>query len=1388
MLPLPVDCQTDSVMTKFEQAWEANGTISNPNHRLIRALWMAFGNEYMYAGALKLVHDLSIFVGPQVLHALIVFLKTPNAPLWHGLAWTAAVTCSQLTMSLCLRHYFFKCYATGLRVRTSIVRAVYQQALVLSATTSTSTQENGSSSSSSSSSPGSGDQQRSMGQITNLVSVDAQRLQELPNYLHALWYSPIQIGLALFFLWRQLGPASLGGVAVILCTIPLTKTVAQCMGQRQRVLMQAKDARVNLNSEVLSNMKVVKLQAWEEPFGQRILHLRSLELAQLWRYLVGYISTMMIWSFTPLLVSVATFATYVSLGHELDVATALTSLALFAILRFPLIVFPQVINNCVEGLVAVNRIQSFLLAPQHEPVPRVDPLLDDDCDENQENDNKTGKTQPRNLMIRMDHVTATYSNPAKTNTTSAQTTKTTTTSTESSTHTNGGMDEEANGLLSTTSSVASPVLCLQKVNFVVRPGELVAVVGGVGCGKSTLLNALLGEVHTLDGTTFLQENASLAYFAQTPFILNATIRDNILFGHVQDKVIDEDLYQRAIQSCALSHDLELFPDGDLTEIGEKGLNLSGGQKARIALARAVYHQANITLIDDALAAVDAHVAQQLFTEAIAGELLTSSSSSHDKQQEPKQQRCVVLVTNALQYLRHASVDRIVVLQHGMIVEQGTFQQLSQNPTTFFAHFLRVMDETGVRVHSEPCSSIVPMDVGSTTEVNPIPITAEAERLRRWSTEQDIEQLQDDYDLGDKRGSFVSDKAGESTSEANFSTSENRTTTQPVQKLMTEETRVVGTVSWKVYRTWITAAGGWIAPVFIIVGYTLTQSASIASNWWLAYWSEHATEASQYDFLLIYCWINMTAIFFGFFRMLLVSTFFVRATRRLFEKMLTVVLHAPMSFYDTTPVGRLVNRFSKDIYTTDEKLLPTLQSYVATIFDVISTIVVISGVTPVFALCLVPMIMFYVHEQKYFMITYRELKRLDSVYRSPIHALLGETLGGVSTIRAYSAEYTLLRRITKLLDTQQHAYYLTCAAQSWLAVRLEMIGTLIITFACLSAILQHWRNGADVSFAGLAGLAISYSLQVTQSLNWSARMASDMDANMVSVERIDEYTRLDNEAASRTPRDDALEGVWPSEGAIVFRGAQLRYRPGLPLVLKGLDISIPGGSKVGVVGRTGAGKSTLMVALMRIVELSNGSIEIDGHDIRQIGLAMLRRNMAVIPQDPILFSGSVRTNLDPFDEYESAQLYATLHRVGLYTGGDSTTTKSSTSSTACIQSLDDVVSEGGLNFSVGQRQLLVISRALLQGAKIVIMDEATAAVDAETDAAIQTVIRTELVQATCITVAHRIHTIMDSDLVLVMDDGRAKEFDSPSVLMQRPNGMFRSLVQASASTQQHAKSS
>jgi ABC-type multidrug transport system fused ATPase/permease subunit len=449
---------------------------------------------------------------------------------------------------------------------------------------------------------------------------------------------------------------------------------------------------------------------------------------------------------------------------------------------------------------------------------------------------------------------------------------------------------------------------------------------------------------------------------------------------------------------------------------------------------------------------------------------------------------------------------------------------------------------------------------------------------------------------------------------------------------------------------------------------------------------------------------------------------------------------------------------------------------------------------------------YSHSVPSLQLTYRELKRLDSVNRSPIYALLGESVDGVAVIRAFSAEESLLQRLTSMLDIQQHAYYLTCAAQSWLAVRLELIGTLIITFSCLSAVFQHAAAQSNEEFAGLAGLAISYALSVTQSLNWSVRMASDMEANMVAVERVNEYTSMETEGSRKTLEDEKLPDSWPTKGGIVFQGVKLRYRPGLPLVLKGLDIHIPAGSKVGVVGRTGAGKvciylllyfifdqdlsltpliltshlqkSTLMVALMRIVELSEGKILIDGQDIRDVGLATLRRNIAVIPQDPVLFSGTVRMNLDPFNDFTDDQLYETLARTGLYTGNSigSSSHSLSSLSQSHVASLSDIVAEGGSNFSVGQRQLLVIARALLCGAKIVVMDEATAAVDAETDSAIQKVMRTEFADATTITVAHRLNTIMDSSYILVMNDGVAAEFDTPDKLLQK-GGLFRDLCLA-----------
>jgi ATP-binding cassette, subfamily C (CFTR/MRP), member 1 len=412
---------------------------------------------------------------------------------------------------------------------------------------------------------------------------------------------------------------------------------------------------------------------------------------------------------------------------------------------------------------------------------------------------------------------------------------------------------------------------------------------------------------------------------------------------------------------------------------------------------------------------------------------------------------------------------------------------------------------------------------------------------------------------------------------------------------------------------------------------------------------------------------------------------------------------------------------------------------------------------------------YRQQQLFFTTSYRELKRLDSVSRSPIYALFGETLDGVSTIRAFAAQVPLVNRMTHMLDQQQHAYFLTSTAQCWLGVRLEMIGTCIITFACLTAVASHDAKAGDETYAGLTGLAISYALAVTQALNWTVRMASDFEANMISVERIEQYGKLKTEAPHKLPTDENLDKDWPQTGKIEFKGAKLRYRPGLPLVLKGLDLSIPEFSKVGIVGRTGAGKSTLMTALLRIVELDEGKLFIDGVDTSTLGLARLRSRIAVIPQDPVLFTGTVKSNLDPFDEYSEEKLCQVLTRVGLMS------LEPTMSGSTAIKSLSDAVLDGGSNFSVGEKQLLVIARACLCQARVVICDEATAAVDAETDARIQRVLRFDFDKATVLTVAHRLNTIMDSDYILVMDDGRAAEFDAPSKLLAKQDGLFKKLV-------------
>ncbi|CAK4174939.1 unnamed protein product [Aphanomyces euteiches] len=586
----------------------------------------------------------------------------------------------------------------------------------------------------------------------------------------------------------------------------------------------------------------------------------------------------------------------------------------------------------------------------------------------------------------------------------------------------------------------------------------------------------------------------------------------------------------------------------------------------------------------------------------------------------------------------------------------------------------------------------------------------------------------------------------------------------IATLIEDEDRSTGDVPLSTYVVWIRACGGFSVAFLVIGLFVLGNVISLASTFWLSYWSENGTDArSQVYFLYVFCGLNALAIISYFVRSVALFMAGLAGSSKMFQALIVRILRAPMSFFDTTPLGRIVNRLSKDIYTLDESLPANLGWFLATAFNVITTLCTIVYVTPWFTIVLIPLALIYISSQRYFIKTSRELQRLDSISRSPVVSLLTETLEGLPTIHAFGAEEAYSARNEVLLDRNQRAYFLNFTANCWLALRLEFAGTIVATAAAVFAAVGHEVHAGE-AFAGLAGVALSYAFDVTQSLNWTVRTLSTIQTQMVSVERINTYTTMDIEADVKAEPLKQLElenAKWPAAGALTFAGVDLRYRPGLPLVLKNLSFTIQPREKIGIVGRTGAGKSSLVVALMRLVELDAGQITMDGVDISTIGLHDLRDKISIIPQDPVLFSGTIRSNLDPFDRYDDDALWTAIKRANLHNA---------------VASLDAKVDERGQNFSVGERQLICIARALLKKSKVILMDEATASIDPNTDRLIQESIRESFKDCTCLTIAHRINTILDSDRILVMDKGSAAEFDSPKELLKNPKGIFTNLVE------------
>nr|CAG8528506.1 14943_t:CDS:10 [Entrophospora candida] len=865
-----------------------------------------------------------------------------------------------------------------------------------------------------------------------------------------------------------------------------------------------------------------------------------------------------------------------------------------------------------------------------------------------------------------------------------------------------------NGIFS-WSKVLDPVL--ENIDLSVKIGELCAIVGRVGSGKTSLLSALLGETEKINGEVVVR--GSVAYVPQSGTIFLSNY--------------EPDFYDEVIESCSLKSDIAILPGGDLTEIGERGINLSGGQKARVALARAVYSRADIYLLDDTLSAVDAHVGKHIFEKVIGSNGLLRKKTR-------------IFVTHGIHYL--SQTDFIVMLREGKITEQGNFESLMKQKLELY----NLISEFGQEeiVEEEEVSSpstIETHEIGKQSHVQKLEETSQSPNERRVS----VASIH-------RRPSLITVRNKKQDLETNK------------DAIIVKEEAAKGSVQWSVYKAYAESCST-PAVVFYITMLIIAQGAQIGTNVFLKYWSSQNDNDNVLIYLGFYGMIGLLYSVLTIIQTIILLVFCtIRAARKLHEDMLNSVVRSPTSFFDTTPLGRILNRFSKDQYTIDEVLPRTFAGYFRTIFYVLATILVIAFSTPLFIIVIIPMIFVYRYIQVYYLSTSRELKRLDSVTRSPIYAHFQETLGGVTTIRAYQQTDRFIEENESRLDENQKAYFPSISCNRWLAVRLEFLGSLIIFSASILAVVTLLTTGnLD---AGLVGLSVTYALSVTQALNWAVRQFCEIETNIVSVERVKEYIELPSEAPL-VIHDNRPAPTWPHSGLIEYNDYSTRYREGLELVLKGVTFKIQPKEKIGIVGRTGAGKSSLTLSLFRLIEAVNGEIIVDGVNISKIGLYDLRSRLTIIPQDPILFEGTVAFNLDPFDAHDDVEIWQVLQSAHLKDYILKLENK-----------LHAKVLEGGNNFSQGQRQLLCLARALLRRSPVIVLDEATASVDVETDYNIQNTIRSEFNWATLLCIAHRLRTIIDYDKVLVLEQGKVAEFDTPYNLLQKQDSLFRKLCEES----------
>ena len=1160
-------------------------------------------------------------------------------------------------------------------------------------------------------------QRANHGEIINFIQIDSMRLSFLVSMAPNALVAPMMIGAYIYLLFDFFGIIFLSGLIVLLSFMVSNYFIAKEFRKRQKLMMGKKDICMKTTTETLENIKILKLYNWENEFKNKILNARRIEMDFMaHRYNMTNLNQTINW-LCPTLVSIVTIGFYQLFNDSFNISTMLIGLSIFSKLQNPVRMLPNIINQTLETTVSLKRIEDFVKQTDIDS----NLIKRGEYDENGEYAikinggnfswgvkqkkksrwdmvGKKNKQAPKIREIKIDEDNTNIINTKNDIITNSEDENKRTTvrmqdpndNTENTSNTDNPGNKEGEEIEIDGYKIQVPVpkgidfdITLKNINLEIKPGELVAIVGEVGCGKSSLLQAIINSLILLnpkecDG---IHINGKVGYASQIPWIQNETIRNNILFS----KPFDEEKYNRVLSLCQLQEDLETFEGKDLTEIGEKGINLSGGQKVRISLARTIYNEPDIYLFDDPISALDANVGKKIMKNCIVKYLKGKTR---------------VVVTHALSYLKY--MDRIIYMKQGRIDWTGNYDEVQNQP--FFAELAK---STGF-------SRVVSDDIKENKEAN-----------------QQIEK------------NLIKKKEDEK-----------------IIKIIKEEEQSLHGVKCKVYLDYFRYMGGifYICVVVFIV--CLWQANKGGSDLWLAYWSEPENQAeNKWVFFSVFSALGIASVIFMFFRICMLTRGVIKLGRTVHRDMVEKLIKAPINlFHETIPRGQIYNRLSKDLDTMNFSMW-ALGDFLISLLSVVGSFV-LCGIYDPYSLIYMPFVFvigFIV--TRFYLGGSRPLTRISSISRSPILNLISETLPGNATIRAFQLEYYYKENYYNKINNSLNINLISRGTSIWFQEMFKFVSIFYLTYLVLKTVLDE-----DNVTAQSCSIVFTYSVLLQEYLGNIFNRCANLENDMISMERCCKYMDIVQERPSHIPEVDneLIRQQWPTNGEIEFKNFSVRYRPETEIVLKNISFHILPKEKVGVCGRTGSGKSTICLCLFRILESYEGQIFIDNVDISTIGLDLLRSNITIIPQDPCLLEGTLKYNIDPFNKIEGSEIIEILKNIGFdYTESDD-------------KIMDKMIEPGGSNLSVGQKQLVCIARAILRKSKIVVMDEATANIDMNTEQIIQKALNLVLENSTVITVAHRIKTIVNYDKILVLDNGMVKEFDSPTNLLKDENSLFHEL--------------